>query len=524
MLKFISISAGMDLLRTMAITRITGHTYKQLTSAALKHVMSLSIDYHTTKGTGDLMKAIEQGADISSVLDAVFQGAPLLIDLIVAALYLSSAFNDAYMALIIVTTCSAYVHIGMRGASAQGALRRERNKKSRKENEILYDAISNWQTVSYHNQQQFEQDRHLKAVDDNVGAEVRFWDSNLYSDAAQSFVMAFGLLSACFLAAYRISTGAAPIGHLVLLVTYWANIENPLGQLTYTYRRTASELISAERLLQLLQTKPSVQNKEGAKELQVKEARVDFSNVSFAYNPRKPTLSSLNITTHPGQTVALVGETGGGKSTTLKLLMRFYDVTGGSIKIDGQDIRDVTLSSLRDALGVVPQDPSLFNESIMNNIRYSRPSATDEEVHHACKAAAIHGKILSFPDGYDSKVGERGVRLSGGELQRVAIARLLLKKPQIVLLDEATSAIDSSTEAQIQDAFKALSAGRTTFVIAHRLSTVMDADLILVIVNGRVVEQGSHSTLLRKGGEYAALWSKQISKRDAVTTGSRKVE
>jgi len=245
--------------------------------------------------------------------------------------------------------------------------------------------------------------------------------------------------------------------------------------------------------------------------LAVSSGKVEFDGVNFAYDARKEVLKNISFTAEPGATVALVGETGGGKSTMLKLLFRFYDVTSGSIRIDGQDLRSVSLSSLRDALGVVPQDPSMFNQTIYENIRYARLDATNEEIQEACKAAAVHDKIDSFPDGYKSKVGERGVKLSGGELQRIAIARVLIKNPKIVLLDEATSAVDSSTEQLIQEAFKRLSAGRTTFVIAHRLSTIRDANLILVIDHGEIVERGTHDELLLKGGKYFELWTKQTT-------------
>ncbi|KAL1636599.1 hypothetical protein SLS56_001184 [Neofusicoccum ribis] len=516
----LSVVVGNDLLKTAANTRISAFCHKQLTSAAFNHVMGLSMDYHTAKSSGELLKSIEQGTEIGQILEAVFFVAgPVLIDLIVAATYLSSVF-DSYMALIIITTSLVYVYAGVRCNNIAASRRREYTDAERKANDVMYDAVSNWQTVSYNNRRKFEQNCYLKAVTRYTSAEVSFWDANNYIDTAQSFIMATGLLIACFLAVYRISQGTAPIGNFVLLITYWNLIESPLCNLAYTYRHTSSILISAERLLQVLQTKPSVQDRDDARVLQVAEGRIDFTDVNFSYDPRKTTLKDLSLTVHPGQTIALVGQTGGGKSTTLKLLYRFYDVTSGSIKIDGQDIRDVTLESLRDAFGVVPQDPSLFNRSIMENLRYSRLSATDEEVHAACKAAAIHDKIVSFPEGYGSKVGERGVRLSGGELQRIAIARVILKDPRIVLLDEATSAVDSSTEAQIQSAFRRLSSGRTTFVIAHRLSTVVNADMILVVDNGEVVERGSHLDLLRKKGRYAQLWSKQIFEAAEVDPGA----
>ncbi|EKG20786.1 Putative ABC transporter protein [Macrophomina phaseolina MS6] len=512
-LHMLSVSAGTELLKSMASNRINAYTRKQLTAAAFDHVMGLSMDYHTSKSSGELLKAIEQGTDLGTLLDTVIFGAgPMIIDLVIAAIYLSSVF-DGYMALIIITTSLAYVYSGLRGNKFAVSQKREYNEASRKENEVLYDAVSNWQTVAYNNRRDYEYANYVKAVERNIRAEIAFWDISQYIDTTESFVMALGLLCACALAAHRIADGKAPVGHFVMLLTYWNLIESPLSHLAWTYRHTSSVLISAERLLQLLQTRSSVQDAADAEPLCAPAGRVDFTSVTFAYDPRKPALRDVTLTAYPGQTIALVGQTGGGKSTLLKLLFRFYDPSAGRICIDGQDIRHVTLSSLRAAFGVVPQDPSLFNRSIMENLRYARPSASDADVYAACRAAAIHDRVVSFPDGYASRVGERGVRLSGGELQRLAIARVFLQNPRIVLLDEATSAVDSETEARIQEAFARLSAGRTTFVIAHRLSTVVSADLIVVVEDGEVVERGTHVELLRRKSKYAQLWAKQISEK-----------
>ena len=286
---------------------------------------------------------------------------------------------------------------------------------------------------------------------------------------------------------------------------------HPLYFMANSYRTILNSLINAERLLQLMNTKPSVLDAEDATTLIVKSGTVEYSNVSFAYDKRKQVIEDVSFKAEGGQTIAFVGETGGGKSTLVKLLARAYDVTTGSIKIDGQDIRSVTKSSLADAIGYVPQDPILFNRTIRENIRYGRLDANDAEIEEACRAAAVHDAIIGFPDGYNAKVGERGVKLSGGQLQRIAIARVLLRSPKIVLLDEATSAVDSTIELQIQDAFRKLSMGRTTFVIAHRLSTIVEADQIIVVENGRIKEQGTHAELLELGGKYSELWTHQIA-------------
>ncbi|KAK3044213.1 hypothetical protein LTS18_001874, partial [Coniosporium uncinatum] len=317
-------------------------------------------------------------------------------------------------------------------------------------------AISGWETVTYFNRVHYEEDRFEKSVEDAIASQIKYHDRSYVSYAVQDLILTLGFSGMAVLGVYRVVQGSKDVGSFVTLIGLWSLMSSPLSSVVYRYKTLANNFIDAERMLQLLQTKPTVTDKDKAVKLQVEGGRVEFNHVNFAYDQRKQIIKDVDFVAEPGQTIAFVGETGGGKSTTLKLLFRFYDVTGGSIKIDGQDIGDVTMDSLRDALGVVPQDSALFNQSIMDNVRYARLDATQEEVEEACKAAAIHDKIMTFPDGYKSKVGERGVKLSGGELQRVSIARVLLKNPKIVLLDEATSAVDSSTEAQIQEAFKKL--------------------------------------------------------------------
>jgi ABC-type multidrug transport system fused ATPase/permease subunit len=326
--------------------------------------------------------------------------------------------------------------------------------------------------------------------------------------------MEAGLVAACALVAVRIANGTAKLSSFVFLVSYWDTIKSPMTMLAWNIREATTHVIDAEWLYQLIQTKPSVQDKPGAEKICLQGGKVEFRDVSFSYGPDRPIIDGMTFTAEPGQSVALVGETGSGKSTTLKVLYRFYDVSKGSIHIDGHDVRDVTLTSLRDILGAVPQDPSVFDQTLMENILYARPGATEADAIEACKAARIHHQILKFPDGYNTRLGERGVRLSGGELQRLAIARVILRQPKIVVLDEATSAVDSETESLIQQAIGALSAGRTVFMIAHRLSTVVNADLILVIDQGQVVERGSHRELLQRGGKYARLWNMQTLVRD----------
>ncbi|KND90039.1 Heavy metal tolerance protein [Tolypocladium ophioglossoides CBS 100239] len=502
------IHACTSMLEQMASTRVSQYAYRRLTEAAFAHVMTLSMDYHTTKSSGRVSKAIEQGSNLSSVLDSGFGIAPMVIDFVVAIIYLTSYF-DSTMGFVVIATAMAHAYVAFKGNGLIMSYERELNETSRGENEVLYDSITNWQTVAYHNRRRFEQERYSKSIWKAVMARRKYYDGNGYINAVENFVMEAGLVAACAVVAMRVAAGTAKLSSFVFLISYWDAIRAPMDSLSWTFHETASHLIDAEWLYQLLQTKPSVGDKKGAWDIRLKGGRVEFKNVSFAYGPDRPIVQDMSFTAEPGQSVALVGETGGGKSTTLKLLYRFYDVTSGSVVIDGQDIRDVTLDSLRESLGAVPQDPSVFDQTIMENIIYARPSATEADVIDACKAARIHHQIMKFPEGYATRLGERGVRLSGGELQRLAIARVILRRSSIVVLDEATSAVDSDTEALVQQAIRALSAGRTVFTVAHRLSTVVAADMILVVDGGRVVERGTHAELLALGGKYSRLWAMQ---------------
>ena len=335
--------------------------------------------------------------------------------------------------------------------------------------------------------------------------------TELAIQAARVYVLFLGRTSANFLAAYRIAQGLKPVGNFVVLNSIWDLFTEPLFMLSWISEDITSYLVDSERALHILQEKPSVTEIPNARELDISRGEVEFKDVSFSYGGQRDVLKGISLVAQPGQTIAFVGETGAGKSTLLKLLFRFYDVTGGAITIDGVDIREVTLGSLREALGIVPQETAIFNTSVMENVRYARLDASDEEVIQACMGAHIHNKIMTFTDQYNTLVGERGVKLSGGERQRISIARIILKQPKILFLDEATSAIDSKTEMGIQASLKELAEGRTTFVIAHRLSTVVDADLIVFLENGRIAEFGSHDDLVRKGGKYKELWEIQTS-------------
>lgn len=373
-----------------------------------------------------------------------------------------------------------------------------------------------YETVKYFNAEQYEFDRYRKAVKVYQSAEYKVLLSLNIMNVSQNLVFTLGLLVTCFIAAYQVTTGQQSVGRFVALLTYMAQLQGPLNFFGTFYRSIQSAMINSERMLELFKEQPSVTDDPDAKQLPSCQGQIQFNDVRFAYDPRKPALDGLNIACAPGSTTALVGESGGGKSTVFRLLFRFYNLNSGSIQIDGHDVKAITIESLRKHIGVVPQDTVLFNESLMYNLKYANPAATDEEVYSACRAASIHDRILGFPDGYQSRVGERGLKLSGGEKQRVAIARTILKDPRIILLDEATAALDSETEQHIQTALDKLSQGRTTLVIAHRLSTITTADQILVLHAGRVVESGTHEQLLARKGRYASMWRKQIRAQKAA--------
>lgn len=504
--------AGVEVVKSFAELPVEQFARKQISSTAFAHVMNLDMAFHSNKNSGELIRAIDQGHALQGFLEFVcFEVLPMFIDLFVAFWYVSSLF-DITMSYILAVVAVSYIWVGAKTNSWALKARTRRNTAWRNESKVQNEAINNWQTVSHFNRAQYECKRYNETLDEVNSAEFNYYYAYYTGSGLQSLIMLLGRLSATFLAIYRVSQGEVPLGNFVTLTAYWGSIQSPLIRASWSIRRVTTMLTDSERLLQLLSTKAGVADAPRAVEIHVDQGYVEFEHVEFAYDPRKPTLKDVSFAAKPGQTIALVGETGGGKSTVMKLLYRYYDITGGVIRIDGQDIRAVTLDSLRESFGMVPQDPALFNISILENVRYARLNASDEEVMEACKAAAIHEKILTFPDGYQSTVGERGVKLSGGELQRVSIARAILRQPKIVLLDEATSMIDAETEGLIQEAFKRLTASRTTFVIAHRLATIQHADKICVIHDGEIVESGGHDELFRKRGRYFALWKKQLSK------------
>lgn len=511
LLSVIQDESGIGLVQTLAKIPIRQFSSRQITNAAFTHVMSLSMEFHSERDSAEVMKAVEQGRSLNDILEAaVLDIAPTIIDMFIAFFLLYAKFN-ASVAMCMVVAAIVFLSLQVISSKWNIKNRRRITETERDQTRIMHQAVQGWRTVSAFNMFAYEKDRFRKAVDNRLAASMAYNVRDALIKGPLELVIPVTFFALGCLVVYEVSQGRASTGDFVFLITYWGNMIWPLKFLMHEYRWLVRSLIDAERLLDLLTTKPSVSDKEGARNIGQVRGQVEFQHVGFSYDARRTAIVDVNLSAAPGETIALVGATGAGKSTLTKLLLRYYDISSGSIMIDGQDIRDVTLGSLRDVLGVVPQDPLLFNASIMENLRYARLTASEDEIMDACRASAIHDKILTFPDGYNTVVGEQGVKLSGGEIQRLAIARVFLKDPPILILDEATSAVDTQTESEIQSALRRLSRKRTTFIVAHRLSTVVGADQILVVEDGSIAEKGTHRELLAKKGRYHNLWSKQIA-------------
>lgn len=495
---------------------IEQYSYRELSVAAFEHVHSLSLEFHLGKKTGEVLSALGKGASLNTFLESVtFNVLPMLIDLGVAVVYFLVDY-DAYYALVIAVVTFWYIYITIRMAAWRADIRRQATNASREEDAVKNDSMVSYETVKYFNAEAYEFNRYREAVQKYQKAEYQVTFSLALMNTIQNLVFMLGLIVASFIAAYQVTVGILKVGAFTTLLTYLAQLQGPLNFFGTFYRMIQNNMINSERMLELFKEKPTVLDNPDAVSIPSCEGEVRFNDVHFAYDSRKPALKGLSFTCKPGTSTALVGESGGGKSTVFRLLFRFYNAQSGHIQVDAHDVESITIDSVRSHIGVVPQDTVLFNESLMYNLKYARQDATDEEVYAACKAASIHDKILTFPDAYETKVGERGLRLSGGEKQRVAIARTIIKDPRIILLDEATAALDTETEEHIQEALRTLSRGRTMLIIAHRLSTITMCDQILVLHEGRVAEKGSHSELLAIKGRYAGMWKKQVRAQRAA--------
>ncbi|KAK9479216.1 P-loop containing nucleoside triphosphate hydrolase protein [Lipomyces japonicus] len=506
-------SSFLGIFRNYLWTTISQYSYRSLAVLGFEHVLGLGLEFHLSQRSTDVISTLENGHTITTFVEKItFRLMPMLLDMGLAVGYFVISF-DRYYASVVIAVAVVYVYASSQLSHARVSTKRELVKNSMIEYGIKSDSITSYENVMYFNAQHYEVQRYKTAISDTQAAETRFQSSFRIVNVVQNSIFTAGLLFSATYSAYEISRGRANVGSFVSMLAYMTQLQHPLDQFTSFLRSTQDNLINAEKMINMLELKPSVTEKVGATALQVSHGKISFNNVSFKYDKSHHVnaVDDVSFTAAPGSTVAFVGESGGGKSTLFRLLFRFYDVNDGSISIDDQDIRHVTLKSLANNIGVVPQECVLFNDTIMFNLRYANRDATDSQIFAAAKAAAIHEKILRFPDGYDTVVGERGLRLSGGEKQRISIARAILKNPPILLLDEATAMLDVESERHIQAALHELSRSRTTLVIAHRLSTIISADKIVVIHAGKIIEQGTHEELLRAKGRYYIMWQKQVS-------------
>jgi ATP-binding cassette, subfamily B, heavy metal transporter len=512
-------SQGFNELRTAVFAKVSQRAIRRLALAAFRHLHALSLRYHLERRTGGLSRAIERGTlGIDFLLSfMLFNVVPTVFEMLVVCGILWRLYNWTFAAVIFATIV-VYISFTFSVTDWRVRVRREMNERNTEANSKAVDAMLNFETVKYFANEEYEARRYDASLQAYERAAVKSDTSLAVLNLGQATIIATGLVGIMVLAGKGVAAAEMTVGDFVLVNTYLMQLYTPLSFLGVVYRNIKQSLTDIEQMTALLSVKPDIEDRPAAPPLAVRVGAVTFRRVDFHYDFRRPILSDVDFRVAPGARVAIVGPSGAGKSTIARLLFRFYDVNAGAIEIDGQDIRDVTQDSLRRAIGVVPQDTVLFNETIYYNIAYGRPGATRAEVKEAARLARIHDFVIGLPDGYDTIVGERGLKLSGGEKQRVAIARVILKAPKILVFDEATSALDTKTEREIQASLAEVSAGRTTLVIAHRLSTIVDADEILVLDEGQIVERGHHADLLLRRGVYATMWARQqeAARREAA--------
>jgi len=503
-------SVGFNQLRDVVFAPVGQKALRQVAFETFQHMHRLSMRYHITRRTGGLSRIIERGVKGVDFLlrFLLFSIGPLVLELLMVAVVLWLAFDFWYL-LVVAMVIGAYVWFTFKVTEWRVKLRKEMNDQDTDANQKAIDSLLNFETVKYFGAEQREADRYDRAMEGYERAALKTAYSLAFLNFGQSFFITTGLVIVMVMAAIGVQNGTMTVGDFVMVNAYMIQITMPLNFLGSVYREIRQALVDMGEMFDLLEQPAEIQDRDNAKAIDVQGGAVEFDNVSFGYDAERPILRNVSLKVQPGQKVAIVGPSGSGKSTIGRLMFRFYDVTDGAIRIDGQDLRDVTQESLHGQIGVVPQDTVLFNDTIRYNIAYGRDGASQEQIEDAARAAQIHDFIMSLPEGYDTAVGERGLKLSGGEKQRVGIARTLLKNPPILLLDEATSALDTETERGIQTALERAGQGRTVLTIAHRLSTIADADRILVLDAGEIVEDGTHAELLAKHGRYAGLWARQ---------------
>ncbi len=508
-------SSGFAELRDAVFAAVQQRATRRVGLRTFRHLHALSLRYHLDRQTGGLARVIDRGTlGIQSVLRlGVFNVVPTIFEIVMVTAILWALF-DWRFALMTFVAVGLYLAFTLLFTNARVRIRRRMNDSDNEARAKSVDSLLNYETVKYFGNEAHEADRFDRALASYEKAAVRSQVSLNMLNLGQAVIIAIGLSGIMLMAARGVASGHMTVGNFVVVNTYLMQLYQPLNFLGFVYREIKQGLVDMEHMFDLLGVPAEVADRPGAPALLAPAGEVRFNAVRFGYRPDREILKGVDFIVPAGRKLAIVGPTGAGKSTISRLLFRFYDPTGGAILIDGQDISAVTQASLRAAIGVVPQDTVLFNDTIRYNIAYGRPGASQIEIERAARLAQVHEFVLDLPDGYDTMVGERGLKLSGGEKQRVAIARTILKDPRILILDEATSALDTRTERDIGAALAAASAHRTTLVIAHRLSTVVDADEIIVLVDGAVAERGSHAALLAARGVYARMWTLQAIEQD----------